>query len=94
MLRNVPASITLEEAVAEMVNMDYIPAGFTLLTIIEAFQEEAEVEYENAGIDRLPEDQITPLKIRMDSCRARLGMTSPDFSWKVSSMKSSIRKVP
>ncbi|MFH1218151.1 MAG: hypothetical protein V1706_16780 [Pseudomonadota bacterium] len=71
MNRAVPSSITIEEAVAEMVNMDYIPAGFTLLEMIAAFQEEAEANYENAQIDRLPEDQITPLKIRMESCRAR-----------------------
>lgn len=71
MKRVVPSSITVEEAVAEMVNMDYIPAGFTLLDMIAAFQEEAEVEYENARTDRLPEDKLTPLKTRMDSCRAR-----------------------
>ena len=71
MEKSFPSSITVEEAVAEMVNMDYIPAGFTLLSMIEAFQVEAEIEYENARIDRLPEDQIAPLKIRMESCRAR-----------------------
>ena len=70
-MKNVPSSITVEEAIAEMVNMYYIPAGFTLLDMLAAFQEEAEVNYENARIDRLPEDQITSFKIRMDSSRAR-----------------------
>jgi hypothetical protein len=71
MEKTLPASLTVEEAVAEMVYMDYIPIGFTLLEMVDAFQEEAEIEYENACIDRLPEDQLTPLKNRMDSCRAR-----------------------
>ena len=71
MKKVIPSSITVEEAVAEMVNMDYIPAGLTLLEMIAAFQEEAEVDYENACIDRMPENQMTSLKIRMDSCKAR-----------------------
>jgi hypothetical protein len=66
-----PSSITLEEAVARMVNLDYIPTGFTLLEMTSAFLEEAEVDYENARIDRLPDDQITSLKTRMDACNAR-----------------------
>jgi hypothetical protein len=71
MNKAIPSSITVEEAVARMVNMDYIPTGFTLLDMTAAFQEEAEVEYENAIIDRLHEDIIATLKIRMDSCKAR-----------------------
>ncbi len=71
MEKTVPLSLTIEEAVAEIVNMNYIPAGFTLLDMTSAFQEEAEVEYENALIDRLPEDQLAPLKMRMDSCSSR-----------------------
>lgn len=71
MKKAVPSSITVEEAVAEMINMDYIPAGLTLLEMMAAFQEEAEVDYENARIDRLPEDQVASLKFRMDSCQAR-----------------------
>lgn len=72
MERTIPLTLTIEEAVAEMVNMDYIPAGFTLLEMIWAFQNEAEVDYENACIDGLPEDQLAPLKMRLDSCNARL----------------------
>jgi hypothetical protein len=73
--KTLPSSLTIEEAVAEMVNMDYIPAGFTLLEMIDAFREVSEVEYENACIDRLSKDQLTPLKIRMDSCKARHTLT-------------------
>lgn len=63
--------IALEDVVARMVNLDYIPTGFTLLEMTSAFQEEAEVDYKNARIDHLPDDQITSLKIRMDACNAR-----------------------
>jgi hypothetical protein len=52
-----------------MVNMDYIPAGLTLLEMLEAFLEEAEVEYENA---LMPGDQI--LKTRMESCISRYNL--------------------
>lgn len=71
MSKVVPLSITVDEAVAAMVNMDYIPTGFSLIDMLEAFEEEAEVNYENASVDRLPEEQITALKISMDLCKAR-----------------------
>ena len=66
-----PSSVTIEEAVARMVNLDYIPTGFTLLEMTAAFEEEAETDYENARTDRLPEDQIASFKLHMDSCKAR-----------------------
>jgi hypothetical protein len=75
MSKVLPSSITIEEAVARMVNMDYIPAGFTLLEMIAAFQEEAEVDYYNAQIGRLPEVQMKKLKIRMDCCQSRHTLT-------------------
>jgi hypothetical protein len=56
MRREGSQTLTVEEAVAEMVNMDYIPAGFTLLEMLAAFQEEAEVEYENARLERRSEE--------------------------------------
>lgn len=71
MIQSKPSSVTIEEAVARMVNMDYIPTGFTLLEMTDAFREEAEVEYENAKIDNLPENKIAPLRVRMESCSAR-----------------------
>ena len=74
-MKNDPSSITVEEAVAKMVNMDYIPAGFTLLEMLEAFSEEAEVNHYNASLERLPKDQNTTLKLRVDSCKARLLLT-------------------
>jgi hypothetical protein len=50
-----PSSVTAEEAVARMVNMDYIPDGFTLEVMLSAFREEADVELYNAKIDHLPD---------------------------------------
>jgi hypothetical protein len=70
-----PSSITIEEAVARMVNMDYIPTGFALHDMTAAFLEEAEVDYEDAKIERLPEHQVVALRLRMDACRARHFLT-------------------
>jgi hypothetical protein len=71
MSKSIPSSVTAEEAVARMVNMDYIPEGFTLEEMLSAFSEEAEVEYDNAKIDRLPSERIEALKVRMEACKAR-----------------------
>jgi len=68
-LKKDPSSITVEEAVAYMVNMDYIPEGFTLLEMLEAFSEEAEVEDENAPGD-------WTLKHRKDACISRYNLAS------------------
>ena len=71
MSKSHPSSVTAEEAVARMVNMDYIPSGFTLEDMLSAFKEEAEVEHHNAKIDRLPDAQIESLEVRMEACEAR-----------------------
>lgn len=79
MNKQTPSSITLEDAVALMVNMDYIPPGVTLFEMTGAFQIEAEVEYENALHGFLPDglngplsdDLIARLKTRMEACEAR-----------------------
>lgn len=62
----VPSSITIEEAVTLMVNMDNIPAGYSLLEILSYLEEEGEVEYENAIIDALPEAEIKKLQLRYE----------------------------
>jgi hypothetical protein len=66
-----PESITIDEALALMVNMDYIPDGLTVLDMTSAFLEEAEVEYENAVIDRLPKEQLSIYKTRLEICTLR-----------------------
>ncbi|SEQ45765.1 hypothetical protein [Nitrosomonas ureae] len=71
MKKSIPPSLTIEEAVALLINLDYIPTGFSLLDMTSAFQEEAEVEYENAQIKRFPETHLESLKFRMNACIAR-----------------------
>lgn len=62
-------SLTVEEAVALMINMDFIPDGETVLSMTKAFLEEATVEYENAsGNDKY---QLKALKNRMKACANR-----------------------
>lgn len=43
-----PSSITVEEAVARMISLDYIPTGFTSQDMTLAFLEDAESAYEDA----------------------------------------------
>lgn len=71
----IPFSVTVEDAVARMVNMDYIPEGFTLAEMTAAFLEEAEVEHHNAIVNLLPAGEIAALQIRMDACAARHSLT-------------------
>lgn len=75
MSTSMPLTVTVEDAVARMVNMDYIPDGFSLIEMTAAFLEEAEVEHYNAKINHLPADQIAALQIRMDACKARHSLT-------------------
>lgn len=44
-------TITIDEAVGLMINLDYIPTGFTVLDITEAFANEAEDNYTQHRID-------------------------------------------
>jgi len=66
-----PSSITAEEAVARLININYVPAGFTITQMTAAFQEMAEVEYDNARAEGRPSDQVSYLKIQAEACGAR-----------------------
>ena len=44
-----PIVLSLEAAVARLINLDYIPEGFTLLGMTEAFMKEAKEEYERCS---------------------------------------------
>jgi len=66
-----PKTLTIDEAVARIVNLDYIPEGFTLEEMLSAFQEEAEVNLEAAGPFSL-EDDLEDMEIRLQACNARL----------------------
>ncbi|MDI1361811.1 hypothetical protein [Methylotenera sp.] len=63
------ASLTIEEALSLLVNMDFIPDGETVLSMAEAFLEEATAEYKNAN--NLDNPLRKRLEIRMDVCEAR-----------------------
>lgn len=62
-------SLTVEDAVALMINMDFIPAGETVLSMTNAFLDEATVEYENAS--RNNKYQLKAFENRMNACANR-----------------------
>jgi len=66
-----PSSVTVEEAIARLVNLDYVPTGFSLYDMSAAFLEEAEVAYHNAKLDKLPPEELMLFAIRVDICRAK-----------------------
>jgi hypothetical protein len=68
--------LSLEAAVARMINLDYIPEGFTLLDMTEAFMKEAKKEYERAQFIGLPSDETFRFKYRYKACRARHELAS------------------
>lgn len=71
MRKQAPLLVTVDEAVARILNVDYVPEGFSLLEMTAAFLEDAEIDCENARIDRLPDDQKSFLAIRANVCEAR-----------------------
>lgn len=86
------ATITVEEAVAAMISMDYIPEGLTATDMTAAFLEEAEVEFESAKIDKLPNDEIQKLEDRFDACDARHALAlllKEDLQWQVANPEAS-----
>ena len=54
-----------------MVDMDCILTDFTLEKMLSAFSEETEVGYQNDRIDRPPEAQIEPLRVRYLAYKSR-----------------------
>lgn len=46
MSKSIPKTLTIEEAVALMIGLDYIPCGLTVLDMTAAFLEESEIELE------------------------------------------------
>jgi hypothetical protein len=59
-----PVILSLEATVARLINLDYIPEGFTLLGMTEAFMKEAKEEYERVQFIGLPSDEIFRFKYR------------------------------
>lgn len=66
-----PNLLSLEAAVARMINLDYIPEGFTLLDMTEAFMLDAKEQYERGQFIGLPSDEVFRLKYRYKACEAR-----------------------
>jgi hypothetical protein len=75
MTTSTPSSVTAEEAVAYMVNADAIPDGLSLIEELSQFTEQAELEYEKAKIDGLPEEKIESLETALEICRARQALS-------------------
>ena len=61
---------TIEEAVAHLINFDYIPAGFSLLDMTAAFLAEADVHLHNAQIDGDHGTELADMRSRFDACQA------------------------
>ena len=76
MKKTQPSSVTIEEAVARLVNLDYVPTGFSLADMSNAFLEDAEVAYHNAKVDKLSIKELMPYAVRVDICRAKLDLAS------------------
>lgn len=86
MSKSKPIAMTVKQALGAMVSMDYIPDGLSVTDLTEAFLEVAEVEYENARIDHLPEEEIERLKNKVDVCSIRhtLALSMQDeLKWEV-----------
>ena len=71
MSKKAPCYLSIEQAVARMINFDYIPEGFSLLDMTDAFREDAEVAYENTPRHRISSEEIDKLVDRLDACDAR-----------------------
>lgn len=69
--RTQPISLTVEEAVALLINFDYIPSGFSILDMTAAFYESAAVDHHNAKLDHVAEERLEALLFRKTACMAR-----------------------
>lgn len=63
--------LTVEQAVARLINFDYIPEGFTLLDMTASFWEDAEGTYESAQSDGLATEERELIACWANSCEAR-----------------------
>jgi glycine cleavage system regulatory protein len=73
-------SLTIDEAVAQIINWTFIPEGFSLLDMTSAFLEEADVEYYNALIDNTVSEMETyQFMLRLNISKARHEMAHSLF---------------
>lgn len=66
-----PTGVSLDDVVAKLINLHFVPVGFTVLEMTAAYVEMAEVNYDNGCAERLSAGEITKLKLVRDACRAR-----------------------
>lgn len=72
MNKSIPSSLTIEEAVALIINLDYIPTGFSLLDMTGAFLEDAEFNYVSANSDNgFTSAQLDSLEFCLNVCKER-----------------------
>lgn len=69
MNNNVPTTVTLDEAVARLVNLDSIPQGYTLEDITEGFIAYTQQPLEET--ENLNEDEIVQLERIASICKLR-----------------------
>lgn len=62
---------TIDETVALMINLDYIPPGVSLLEMTEAYLYVAEEDYESAKYEVSSYNKLEVLRLRVESCRCR-----------------------
>lgn len=62
---------TIDEIVASMINMGYIPSGVSLLEMTDGYLYVAEEDYERAQREGASFNQQEALRLRMEACRSR-----------------------
>ena len=66
--------LSVEDAAAMLLNVDYIPPGFTLLSLLEAFCEEAEIDRDEARATSTSELAKQQTQCRLDACTSRFNL--------------------
>ena len=66
--------LSVEDAVAMLVNVDYIPPGFTLLSLLEAFCEESEIDRDEVRVTSTSELVKQQTQCRLDACISRFNL--------------------
>lgn len=67
-------ALSVEDAVARLLNIDYIPPGFTLLSLLEAFCDEAECDRDNARATSTSALAKRQTQCRLDACTSRFNL--------------------
>ena len=74
-----PTSVTIDEAVALLINFPHFDTSYSLLDILSFLAEEAEVRYEKGVAAGLSKSAINELEIDFNFCAARFTMAESLF---------------